>query len=67
LIANWFEERVHRDNKGVGRAVTKVHQPKLHEQLLTTDNFNCHRPEDDTKYRVLGDTSYNVKTTENYQ
>ena len=36
LIANWYEERVHRDNKGQGRAMTKTHLPKQHNVLLAS-------------------------------
>jgi len=39
LIANWYEERVHRDIKGQGRAITKTHLPKKHDDLLLTDAF----------------------------
>lgn len=66
-MANWYEERVHRDQKGEGRALTKTHFPKKHEDLLDSEGFKANNNEDDTKYRVMGNTNYPLGTTENYQ
>lgn len=66
-MANWFEERVHREDKGNGRALTRTHFPKKHDDLLHSEGFQSRNTEDDTKYRVLGNTNYGIGTTENYQ
>jgi hypothetical protein len=63
LIANWYEERVHRDNKGQARALTKTHLPKKHDDLLVTGGIPTPLPEDDTKYRILGDTAHPLPKT----
>jgi hypothetical protein len=52
---------------GEGRAVTKHHQPKKHEDLLLTGTIPTPLPEDNTKYRVLGNTQHPLPRTENYQ
>lgn len=39
LVANWYEQRVHRDEKGEGRAMTKTHFPKKHDELHLSDGF----------------------------
>lgn len=66
-MANWFEERVHREQKGNGRACTRTHFPKKHDDLLDSEGFHGRSGEDDTKYRILGDTQHGLGTTENYQ
>lgn len=33
-MGNWFEERVHREEKGNGRALTRTHFPKKHDELI---------------------------------
>jgi hypothetical protein len=33
LIANWFEERIHRDEKGEARTLTNRHFQKKHDAL----------------------------------
>ena len=43
LMANWFEERVHRENKGQGRALTRTHLPKKHDELLERDDLQLNR------------------------
>ena len=63
LIANWFEERVHRQNKGEGRTMTKTHLPKKHEELMNSDSLNFDKQDDDTKYRILGITNYPLNKT----
>ena len=52
---------------GEGRATTKHHLPKKHEELLLSGNIPTPLPEDNTKYRVLGDTQHPLPRTENYQ
>lgn len=66
-MANWFEERVHREEKGNGRAMTRTHFPKKHDELIGSDTFCNRSGEDDTKYRIIGDGNYPKGTTENYQ
>lgn len=66
-MANWLEERVHREQKGNGRTCTRTHFPKKHDDLLDSEGFQSRSGEDDTKYRILGDTQYPLGTTENYQ
>jgi hypothetical protein len=66
-MANWFEERVHREIKGQGRALTKTHLPKKHQDLVVTGSIPTPLAQDDTKYRVLGDTNHPLPRTENYQ
>ena len=52
---------------GEGRAVTKVHQPKKHQDLLLTGSIPTPAPFDDTKFRILGDRDHPLPRTENYQ
>jgi hypothetical protein len=52
---------------GEGRAVTKLHQPKKHQDLLLTGSIPTPAPYDDTKFRILGDTDHPLPRTENYQ
>jgi hypothetical protein len=40
--------------------MTKTHLPKKHEDLLITGNMPKPLNEDDTKYRILGDTNYSL-------
>jgi hypothetical protein len=47
--------------------MTKTHLPKKHDDLLISGNIPAPLPEDDTKYRILGDTAHPLPKTENYQ
>ena len=38
--------------------MTKTHLPKKHEELMNSQNLNFHLQDDDTKYRILGNTNY---------
>jgi hypothetical protein len=47
--------------------MTKTHLPKKHEDLIITGSIPTPLAEDDTKYRVLGNTNHPLPRTENYQ
>lgn len=47
--------------------MTKTHLPKHHNTLLGSETVENIRVEDDTKYRIMGDTNHALPKTENYQ
>lgn len=47
--------------------MTKTHLPKKHEELMNSQNLNFQLQDDDTKYRILGNTNFALNKPENYQ
>lgn len=43
--------------------MTKTHLPKKHEELMNSQSLNFSNTEDDTKYRILGNTNHNLPKT----
>jgi hypothetical protein len=43
--------------------MTKTHLPKKHDDLLLTGSIPGPLAEDDTKYRILGDTNHSLPRT----